>query len=513
MKKIVYLFLLLLPIFCIDYIKAQTVYSINFKDGSNQILWTDMVDSMRVVKSNPNVGDNIYDVQEIFMNDTVYKFPLSSIERITFKTPENVYKEGVVRLDDASLRPYIVGSDNLSFSLKSNTPSSLMPKIGDKVVTTECSDLFPRGFIGKILSIEENNGVKLVNCEDLYLHEVFDYYFGTTISEAVPKGAKGILRANDDNKCGARVNPFNQFDILWEPEEPYLFNVAPYLPIRNFSFGATAGIVTGTLGFNIDKFRWDTGLWPHLSIRTTIVVTPQDWLYGCVSVHGDIDVSNVIDMKGSMYDEIRIHNPQLPSFNIGVNDHNFKFDLTEVERQPFYIPEFETGFFVRPSIEAAVKANTNANYKLDGVFNFSWRGEPPLKNSFCLKPQPEKDVAELEGLYFTGALNFGLYLDLKFNIRKDFIQLGLETGGRFEANVAIESNNEEKIYSTKRYETLSKSNVSLTPYTQVYWNPGANIGDIFDFSIPGNSWEKEGYPLFERVVVPVFGNIYPRIRS
>ena len=94
-----------------------------------------------------------YVVQEIHALDSVYRIPLTAIDSVSFITPETKYKADVFR-PDKSIANYITASDSVYWiRLSANTPSALIPKVGDKLLIEEESPLIPDGFGGDRKSV------------------------------------------------------------------------------------------------------------------------------------------------------------------------------------------------------------------------------------------------------------------------------------------------------------------------------------------------------------------------
>lgn len=87
-----------------------------------------------------------YVVQEITALDSVFRIPISAIDSVAFVTPETKYKENVVTLS-SDLWDYVVESDaQTTFTLSSSIPTSMVPKVGDKLALTEARPHLPHGF-------------------------------------------------------------------------------------------------------------------------------------------------------------------------------------------------------------------------------------------------------------------------------------------------------------------------------------------------------------------------------
>ena len=118
-----------------------------------------------------------YVVQEVYALDSVFRIPISAIDSVTFVTPETVYKKDVAHTTESDLWNYVIGSDSVTMIvLASNTPASMIPKVGDKIVTTKSRNYLPGGFYGLVQSVTNGSNGITVNCEVPDLTELFDQW-------------------------------------------------------------------------------------------------------------------------------------------------------------------------------------------------------------------------------------------------------------------------------------------------------------------------------------------------
>lgn len=154
-----------------------------------------------------------YVVQEIYALDSVYRIPLSAIDSVSFITPETKYKPDVVR-PDASITSYIVASDSLYWiRLDANTPTSLIPKVGDKLLIEEESPLIPDGFGGLVTSVEQNGNGYTVMTKALALTDIYEQ-----LVIKVAGASEGMENAS--TVAARRRGPLDGYDISITPEEP-----------------------------------------------------------------------------------------------------------------------------------------------------------------------------------------------------------------------------------------------------------------------------------------------------
>ena len=143
---------------------------------------------------------NDYVVQEVYALDSVYRIPLSAIDSVTFITPETVYKKDVAHTTESKLWDYVIGSDSVTvLRLKTSTPSSLIPKKGDKIVTTKSRDYLPGGFYGVVKSVKTESKYITVSCEVPELTELFDQVVFKAAAVGAPKGSNKVRKQSEES--------------------------------------------------------------------------------------------------------------------------------------------------------------------------------------------------------------------------------------------------------------------------------------------------------------------------
>lgn len=156
----------------------QRVFYVYRNDGNINTFFYSDVDS--VVYSKIDIDSLVCDTyvtQEVWTPDTVVRIPLNVISRVGFQTPETIYtKEAAVMSDE--LLDYIVRSDSLDLYLSQTVPASLLPQIGDKLITTKRTAALPGGFLGQVSEIDNRGDSIIVKCQQIPLTDVFERYYG-----------------------------------------------------------------------------------------------------------------------------------------------------------------------------------------------------------------------------------------------------------------------------------------------------------------------------------------------
>ena len=162
---------------------AQTIgeaFYVYRNDGMINTFFRSEIDS--IAYSYYDADSLLYDEivsQVVYTPDSIYQIPLAIIDSVGFVTPETKYKPDVIRLEGV-IRNYILGSDSLTVFFRSDTPNDILPKIGDKLVTTEMSEVFAGGFIGQVKEKEQSGDTIFINCDVIGIEEVFECFYYST---------------------------------------------------------------------------------------------------------------------------------------------------------------------------------------------------------------------------------------------------------------------------------------------------------------------------------------------
>lgn len=184
----------------------QDCFKVYKSDGSIDVIFYEQMESIAFSKADLNgiLHDEIQ-TQEIQTADSLYRYAINEIDSVAFQPLPTVYKSNVVKVE-GQLREYVTGSESLNLFLRSDCPSSLLPKPGDNIVTLECDDVLPYGFIGNVESIDKGSDVITVICTQASLTDVFESVEITASATSAPKSAQ-------PRAAGDLIWPPRKFDV------------------------------------------------------------------------------------------------------------------------------------------------------------------------------------------------------------------------------------------------------------------------------------------------------------
>ncbi|MBR0180261.1 MAG: hypothetical protein IJQ04_01150 [Prevotella sp.] len=142
-----------------------------------------------------------YVVQEIYAMDSIFRIPVSAIDSVAFVTPKNKVKEDVV-CPDKTMTDYIVASDSVSwFRLSASAPSSIIPKVGDKLLIENPVKYLPDGFSGKVTKVSNGSDGTTIETDPLALEDLFDRFIAKAAASSnasVAAVTRGLISGISD---------------------------------------------------------------------------------------------------------------------------------------------------------------------------------------------------------------------------------------------------------------------------------------------------------------------------
>lgn len=474
MKRRLYLILLLAAVSVCSM--AQNVGDIMYifrNDGEFHAFISEEVESMEY--SYEDADGHVYDevlTQVITTPDSVYKIPLAAIDSISFVRPETIYREGVTVIAE-KLMDYVIAVDGNVLTLSPSTPSSIIPKVGDKLVAFELSEKLPMGFLGKVLTIENNSTGIVLQCEYLKPEDVAKRFYG-------------IYKMLSENNSGreAMRKAQQKSDI-----ELGTFKLNPItMPLElSYAFFKKADV----LAFN-GKAGCELTITPDVDV-TLSVVHDDFLLLSNMSFHVVTDFSTVeeLELVGEMDLEKKWELFTFPvKFPIGIE---------------FY---FSGGFKISGNGQLALGATcTQQGRHFMDITYYPY-------NPMLSRVQQNLDIRDMDidWHYLAGRITNKIagYVEIGFGLLAHDI---LKVGGEFDLGLSSKTEfmfNWDEIaeasQNTKLYEVINNTNsVDANVYFGAYFVVGA-AHDLLKFKI-GKDWELP-WQVYKGRVMPSFDETY-----
>ena len=345
-----------------------------------------------------------YVVQEVYAMDSVFRIPVSAIDSISFVTPETKYKADVAHTTESDLWNYVIATDSVSWLLlRSNTPTGILPKVGDKLLTLNQTDLLPAGFIGRVAAVQNESGGIRVSCGAVELTEVFDQYVGR-VAAIVENSGDGTTRI-----------------VRREPETSYVEDLS--LPTMANTLHLTESVLLSK-EFSIDGNGYmGLAVTPTLNLRAFLAIDRKTGVNFDMVMHGEVETQLQFGLNGIV---------------------TGTFDVPLVE-QKVPIPNFPI-FFLKA--EAGVFTQAQGSLNIGGTytskdcfysltqFNSLWEGSRQATATLT----HVKDTLEWSALTGKVTLNAGAYAKLCIEVLDaDIAQAGVrvEAGLREEVEADL----------------------------------------------------------------------------
>lgn len=425
---------------------------------------------------------NIYDeiVSQIINTiDSVYIISLAEIDSISFVTPKTEYQPDAINLSD-QLMPYVVRSDSLTIILGKSTPSSLLPVVGNKVVTLEMNDKFPYGFAGEVTSIKEVAEGYSVDCTLANLEDIFITYYKTS-------SAYGYSIPEENNVAASRSasRPRNWFDNITN------WGIDQDIPLNKLSFKYGEELdrhcisnddIAGAL-----STEFSIGITPKLHVVSTMIIRRGEGAYFSGSITGNITLEEYLAYSGGIQ-----WSKDIPFVTLNV-------PIPDLPIANFYI---QPGIFFNASASLSVAAKWSQEFTFGASFELASEGKQAIHPS--LGGRMASSNFDIEGS-LDGRFAVGLYLETGLNIMCRDVskacvrgELGAEFVGSY---VLSNSDINDTDNSTKAYERLKNSSFEVNVFTNTIAELRTGI-----WGLVHNPWNLT-YNINTWDIVPTFSNV------
>lgn len=374
-------------------------------------------------------------MQWIVLEDSICKIPLANIDSVSFVTPATVYQPGVIRIEQG-LMEYVLSSDSLTFTVDKSVPGNLLPKTGDKLVTTDMNEKFPMGFVGEVSVVSDAGSIYTIVCDAVNLEDIFDTYYHVT----APKPQTSSAR-----KAGV----WDLVDALDLDIDEH-GKLAIMLPAAVIDWGTDLEdvIKVGDYAFKGDRtFKFT--LQPSFEVKAALIVNPKVGTKFNASITADLDALTEMGLYGHLewakdkrLPDIRIATLPIPYF-------------------PFINVYANFGGYVKSTADVTASANHHLHYQSIGTYSFDSRAAEQTKPTNSIKMTENKFTTNEFGL--NGTVGVGGYFEIGLSLLISNIgraclrgEVGIELASDF---VIAGKDVKEAEKSTALYDRLKETTV------------------------------------------------------
>lgn len=439
MKKMLFT---LLMVFSAIAGMSQTIgeaFYVYRNDGMINTFFRGEIDSMAY--SYYDIDSTRYDevvTQVIYTQDSIYRLPLALVDSVGFVTPNTKYQLEVVILE-GTIRDYIIGSDSLSVFFRHDTPLDILPKIGDKLVTTEMSEVFMGGFLGQVEEKEQKGDTIAIHCSAIGIEEVYEYFYYTTDGES--------------QNCSNKVKAIGWNWSGYYTPGPFAFSFASFL---------NANIKPIDCPINFLKLppKLDITIAPTFRSKGSIIVHPLRGVVISVDTKQHTSFSEDFAVTGSIGKSQDFAPDIIPMYPI----------------LPFVSIYGEMGFFLKANMNLSLEGHWNQSLDYDIHYEASYLPVMPMPISTTIPKFTINNVnltTEHKGEFMIdGSVSGGIYGEI--GIVPLYSKHIAKAGFRFEAGIKIggdvmlyNSDGENSLISTTTYERLKAGELYVKPFCNV----------------------------------------------
>ena len=453
---------------------AQQAFYVYRNDGQFNAFLCQNVDSM--VFSKYGLDSVLHEdvvVQDFYLSDSVVRIPLNVVDSIGFHPLQNKYKAGVIRIDD-KLVNYIDAANDSVIWLKTTVPDGVVPRVGDRLVTENVSELFPNALAGRVVKVSKDNSRYKLDYEWIGITDVFDTYFNVTTVSVDGTHAKmrdGAGRRNVHLALDPIDYTYNLADFSKKvtPSDDMAFSVGASANV-NFHLQPTVDVV-------------QVVLYGDRHIDYTFSTVYQQTF--SLNVYGEVNY----EKSGKLF-SVAPTVPGIPFLQFYLDGYwNFNFD-----------GKLAWDYTKNCSYKAVYKGHVSTNKNLKDFFSYDVSRQDEGN-------EEENCIAGNMDLRFALGLEAGLRITEIFDEQpiKAKVYAAGEVGVRGSFNIPYDRKSSEKYIGkpTELYEILHKDSKA-----EAYVFAEARLGASGKFILWENKKEavfnKDLFKLFEKKLFPTF---------
>jgi len=153
-------------------------------------------------------------VKEIWTPDSLYRIPLAAIDSINFNAPDPVFKSDLFHITEDHI-PYVVDTAGLSIDFNTSIPASMLPDIGQVMISDVYEGPFENGFAGRVTQIYDTDGILRVQCDTVSFKDVYEQYIyvGKTLCYGDSVSPRSTLQSTKGDTSYVSEWPIGNFSF------------------------------------------------------------------------------------------------------------------------------------------------------------------------------------------------------------------------------------------------------------------------------------------------------------
>ena len=413
--------------------------------------------------------------QVIYTQDSTYVIPLEVIDSISFVQPETVYKADVTPIT-GTLLDCVIAVDSLTLTLSPQTPTSILPSVGDKIVSVDLKEPFPYGFLGRVISVNQTGVGYVVECEFIGLEEAVDQLYVTA-----------IMATTDDGTLVKSLAPRHV-----SVNREHTFNIGE----QKDSFDLSSVIQKDDVLSVAGKASITTTITPTIHVYETYVVNTKVGLYTKFRIESESSASLDLDVAGTA--------------------------KSELWKKKFFSKDMPLAYGFTFYTELGAKVEASGELAVGVVFNA--RGRQTVDIVYC-PLRPEQNTVIFNHKLLSSGANWH-YVAARASMKAcGYLELGIgygdhglaKVGGEFELGAKGEYESvldfnllQRADKETAFYEVMKeKDKIDVNAYFGAYFVIAlfAGADDVSLQFSRGRDWNLTPEPLFQGRSLPLFDDV------
>ena len=385
MRKLVLILVAIVSVASL-FAQADNMQVLVFRhSGEVNLFYSSDLDSIFCSKLDTAGIEHETNVSQVFYtNDSAYVIPIADIDSVAFgNRNEMEYKSDIRILTNEDVSWIIRVEDNTIY-FKPNTPSTILPKVGEKLFYPEVTDMFPTGISVTVVSVTSEANEIAVVVEMLDVAEVFERFF---YAGPIENGSNQIARIKDKENFDATIS------------------LGAELPLESYGSLKTSG---------------------GLDIEGVCVIRPLKHYY-----HADISMNAHVGFNIELSASDSVTHTFEPSDPI----YTHHFPPVAV----IFVPSIDFSLFCK------LKAELQFNYEMRRNYAYHIVWERKNGQNTLSSPKPDSNGKEYDEAKIDVTLNGSIFFGPQFNLNFDIIgdvggvqvntKIGPELSGQISASI------------------------------------------------------------------------------
>ena len=145
--------------------------------------------------------------QIFYTKDSAYVIPIAEIDSVVFGNRNEIEYKPEVKVLTSEDVSWIIRVEGNVIYFKPNTPSAILPQVGDKLFYPEVTEMFPVGLSVAVTDVTSQANEIAITIEVVDLSEIFErFFYAGQIDQTTPSNAHKAPQFSADMKVEGKVD-------------------------------------------------------------------------------------------------------------------------------------------------------------------------------------------------------------------------------------------------------------------------------------------------------------------